>query len=94
MNKELKNKKVSVLLFCTVTVLLFFGCQTALQIEETMSQAELEEYGFRYYNPVIARAVPIDPQAETHYNFSPYVWVTNNPLKSDSLTVVNDKVAD
>ena len=87
MNKELKNKKASVLLFCAVTVLLFLGCQT---IEETISPTDLyDSFGARYYEPAAARFSAIDPVAEKYPSISPYAYCPKNPiyidLKGDSL---------
>lgn len=41
----------------------------------------LYDYGARFYDPVTARFTTVDPLAENHYNFTPYHYVLNNPLK-------------
>ena len=48
MNIHLKNKKLSVLVFSALTVLLFFGCQS---MEEVMSQPDVYKYGTKEFNP-------------------------------------------
>lgn len=35
----------------------------------------------RYYDSAIGRFTTIDPMAEKYYSWSPYVYVTNNPIK-------------
>ena len=100
MNKELRNKKVTVLLFCALTVLVFFGCQS--MDEAMMSQTDVYKYGTkefnpqsqpefydyeaRYYNPAQARFAAIEPLAETHYTISPYAYVLDKPVYIDVLT--------
>ena len=94
MNKNLKTKELSILLFCAVAVLLFFGCQTALIVEETASKTELSKaellynYGVRNYEMEYGIFSAIDPQAERYTSVSPYAYVLNNPIQIDSLTKV------
>ncbi len=38
------------------------------------------DYGFRMYDPAIARWHCVDPMAELDYNFSPYNFCLNNPI--------------
>ncbi len=40
----------------------------------------LYDYGARFYDPVIARWTTVDPFAEKYTEWSPYNYVTNNPL--------------
>ena len=90
MNKHLNNRKLPVLLFCTAAAMLFFGCQTALIVEETASsKAELyNNYGARYCDAAMFQFSVADPQAETHYSVSPYSYILNTPIQIDSLTKV------
>ena len=92
MNTALKNKKAAILLFCAVSVLLLFGCQT---IEETIGQTD-SDYGARRYHSEILRFSTIDPVAEKYPSISPYDYCTKGPiyidLQGDSLTVVHDNV--
>ena len=88
MNTKLKNKKLSILLFCALTVLVFFGCQT---IDETIvqtSQTTFNDYGARNYDAARFRFSTPDPVAETHYTISPYAYVLDKPVYIDSLTVI------
>jgi len=102
MNIKQKNKKTSVLLFSALTVLVFFGCQTALQLEETMSltdvykygtkefnpqsQTVFYDYGARYYNPAVGSFATIDSVAERYPNISPYTYVLGKPAYIDLKT--------
>jgi hypothetical protein len=79
MNIKLKSKKEAVLIFCTLTVLMFFGFQTPLHLEEVMSQTDVYKYDTkefnsqsqaafydfeaRYYNPAIGRFAMINPRS-------------------------------
>ncbi len=42
-------------------------------------------YGARYYDPNICVWYGVDPLAERHYDWSPYVYVLNNPLSNIDL---------
>ena len=91
------NKKLSVLLFSSLTVLVFWGCQS---MDEAMisptevykygtkefnqqNQAAFYDYGARYYEPALGRFAAIEPQAETHYSISPYTYVLDKPVRID-----------
>jgi|GEM_PF-4739773 len=39
------------------------------------------DYSARYFDPAVPRFTSVDPHAEKFYNWSPYVYVYNNPLK-------------
>ena len=41
---------------------------------------DVYDFGFRYYDPVIARWFVQDPLAENHYDLSPYDFVGGNPI--------------
>ena len=92
MNIELKSKRVAVLTFCAAIVLMFFGCQTSLNIEEAKNQTALYDYQARQYNPAAARLLMTEPQAEKYASISPYAYVLEKPiyidLKEDSLVNV------
>ncbi|WP_276733605.1 SpvB/TcaC N-terminal domain-containing protein [Chryseobacterium carnipullorum] len=38
-------------------------------------------YGARYYNPRVSLWLNVDPLAEKHPSWSPYIYVLNNPIK-------------
>jgi RHS repeat-associated protein len=38
------------------------------------------DYGFRMYDPALARWHVVDPLAENHFDFTPYNYALNNPL--------------
>ena len=38
------------------------------------------DYGFRFYDPAIARFTTVDPRAEKYNEWSPYTYVLNNPI--------------
>jgi RHS repeat-associated protein len=41
----------------------------------------LYDYGFRFYDPQIGRFTTNDPLAEKHFDYTPYNYVGNNPIK-------------
>ncbi|MET1260679.1 DUF6443 domain-containing protein [Flagellimonas sp. DF-77] len=43
---------------------------------------EMYDYGFRRYDPAIARWVSMDPLAEKYETLSPYNYVSNNPVNA------------
>ena len=51
--------------------------------KELDREHELNQYDYaaRYYDPGYGRFTTIDPLAEKFYNWSPYVYCYNNPLK-------------
>ena len=99
MNIKLKNKKLSVLLFSVLTVLLFFGCQSMDEVISQpdvykygtkefnpQSQADLYDFEVRYYEPALGRFSIPDPVAERHPNISPYAYVLDKPIYIDLKT--------
>jgi RHS repeat-associated protein len=51
--------------------------------KEFQDEAKLDwlDYGARFYDPVLGRWQAVDRFAENHYNFNPYMYVYNNPLR-------------
>ena len=47
---------------------------------DTKNGLNLYDYSARYYESAIGRFTTVDPLAETSYNWSPYVYVGNNPI--------------
>ena len=41
----------------------------------------LLDYGWRFYNPNIARWLSIDPMANLYHSITPYAYCVNNPIK-------------
>ncbi len=50
--------------------------------KELDSETELYYYGARYYNPRLSVWYGVDPLAEKYPNWSPYVYVMNNPINA------------
>lgn len=48
--------------------------------KSTFLKAGCLDYGWRFYDPAIARWHVIDPMIEKHYEYTPYAYVYNNPL--------------
>jgi RHS repeat-associated protein len=46
----------------------------------TFEKVGLLDYGFRMYDPALARWHVVDPLAENHFDFTPYNYALNNPL--------------
>jgi len=72
MNKEMKSKKTAVMMFCAVAVLMYFGCQTTLIIEETINRTDFYDYQAKQYDPAIMRFSMVDPVDEKYPSISPY----------------------
>jgi RHS repeat-associated protein len=49
--------------------------------KELQENLGLLDYGFRFYDPVIARWNTADPLAEKHYDINPYNYGLNNPSR-------------
>ncbi|WP_419699436.1 DUF6443 domain-containing protein [Mucilaginibacter sp. NFX135] len=62
--------------------------------KELQENLGLLDYGFRFYDPVVARWNTTDPLAENHYDTNPYNYALNNPVRyMDRMgldTTVND----
>jgi len=59
----------------------------------------LYNYGFRFYDPAIARFTSVDPRAEKYFALTPYAYVANNPLsfidpRGDTLPSINHNSAE
>ena len=48
---------------------------------DRMHGLNLYDYGARHYDAIVPMFTQIDPLAEKYYNFSPYVYCENNPIK-------------
>ncbi len=48
--------------------------------EEQEMPGKWLDYGFRMYDPALARWHVVDPLAENHFDFTPYNYALNNPL--------------
>ncbi|HBH49897.1 MAG TPA: hypothetical protein DDX98_14725, partial [Bacteroidales bacterium] len=48
--------------------------------KEMQEDTELYDYGWRMYDPAIARWNVIDPHTENHFSYSPYNYCLNNPM--------------
>jgi hypothetical protein len=44
-------------------------------------EVDCQDYGARFYDPQIGRWTRKDPLMEWHYNYSPYAYCFNNPVK-------------
>jgi len=55
------------------------------QTKEFQTDLELEQYDFgpRQYDPFIWRTTSHDPHAENYYDWSPYSWAFDNPIRYD-----------
>jgi RHS repeat-associated protein len=62
--------------------------------KELQENLGLLDYGFRFYDPVVARWNTTDPLAENHFDTNPYNYALNNPVRyMDRMgldTTVND----
>lgn len=62
--------------------------------KEFEEEVSLLDYGWRRYDPVIARWTGIDPLANAYSRYSPYSFVMNNPMRyidPNGLWVENDE---
>ncbi len=50
--------------------------------KELQADLKLYDYGSRFYDPIIARWISVDPLMEKSRRFSPYNYVEGNPLRN------------
>jgi RHS repeat-associated protein len=57
--------------------------QTKYNSKELQTEADLDwyDYGARHYDPQLGRWHVRDPLIEMHYDYTPYAYVYNNPIK-------------
>ena len=55
--------------------------KVSTQNKSTFLEVGCLDYGFRFYDPAIARWHVIDPMIEKHYDYTPYAYAYNNPIK-------------
>ena len=49
--------------------------------KEVQENLGLYDYGARFYDPTVARWTSVDPLADRYNGISPYIFVTNNPVR-------------
>ncbi len=50
--------------------------------EQQKNRVSWYDYGARFYDPVIARWTTVDQHAEKYFEYSPFVYTYNNPIKN------------